>query len=157
LHFFFGFLLLVVVLSHFSFLHETGSGNPLGVLPVVDFTTFAPYYFLKDALAINAILLFFFYFVFLAPDYLGHTDNYIAANNLVTPMHIVPEWYLLPLYAVLRSVTNKLLGILILVLFFVVVLCLPLLTKRSIFHGTPLRPLYGFICAILFAVCFCLA
>jgi ubiquinol-cytochrome c reductase cytochrome b subunit len=90
------------------------------------------------------------------PDKLGHSDNYIAANSLVTPAHIVPEWYFLPLYAVLRSVPNKLLGLFLIACFIICVILMPFINKNIIIRSAIFRPIYGFVVWIFFFVCFLL-
>ncbi|MEI6987378.1 MAG: cytochrome b N-terminal domain-containing protein [Rhodospirillaceae bacterium] len=112
LHYLLPFVLLGVVLLHTSALHIVGSNNPLGIdiKGPQDSIPFHPYMSIKDLFAFSAFLLFFCYFVFFDPNYLAHPDNYIPANPLVTPTHIVPEWYFLPLYAILRAVPDKLGG-----------------------------------------------
>ncbi|HAH09549.1 MAG TPA: cytochrome b, partial [Alphaproteobacteria bacterium] len=104
LHYLLPFVIAGVVILHIWALHVPGNNNPLGidVRGPQDTVAFHPYYTVKDGFAIAVFLLLFFYFVFFNPNYLGHTDNYIPANPLVTPAHIVPEWYFLPFYAILR-------------------------------------------------------
>jgi quinol-cytochrome oxidoreductase complex cytochrome b subunit len=96
-----------VVFLHLWALHRFGSNNPLGIdaKGPQDKIPFNPYYTVKDAFGLGVFLIFFAAFVFFAPNYMGHPDNYIEANPLVTPPHIVPEWYFLPFYAMLRAVT----------------------------------------------------
>jgi len=107
LHYLLPFVILAVVFLHVAALHVTGSNNPLGIEPKgpQDTVPFHPYYTTKDSFGLVLFLIFFAWFVFFAPNQLGHPDNYIPANPLVTPAHIVPEWYFLPFYAILRSVT----------------------------------------------------
>ncbi|MQP66721.1 cytochrome b [Niveispirillum sp. SYP-B3756] len=107
LHFLLPFVLIAVVFLHVAALHITGSNNPLGVEPKgpQDTLPFHPYYTTKDLFGAVLFLIIFAAFVFFAPNYLGHPDNYIPADPLVTPAHIVPEWYFLPFYAILRSIT----------------------------------------------------
>jgi ubiquinol-cytochrome c reductase cytochrome b subunit len=107
LHFLLPFVLIAVVFLHVAALHITGSNNPLGVEPKgpQDTLPFHPYYTTKDLFGVVLFLIVFAAFVFFAPNYLGHPDNYIPADPLVTPAHIVPEWYFLPFYAILRSIT----------------------------------------------------
>ncbi|QKC85591.1 cytochrome b N-terminal domain-containing protein [Mesorhizobium sp. NZP2077] len=107
LHYLLPFLLVGVVTLHIWALHVVGQNNPTGIevkskTDVVDFT---PYATVKDAVGIIVFLFFFAYFVFFLPNFLGHPDNYTAANPLKTPAHIVPEWYFLPFYAILRAIT----------------------------------------------------
>jgi len=95
LHFAFPFLILIISIIHLFLLHEFGSNNPLGLNSELDWIPFSPYYLLKDCLSLMIILIIFCYIVFAIPDLLGHPINYEKANFLVTPPHIVPEWYLL--------------------------------------------------------------
>lgn len=114
LHYLLPFIILGLVISHIYVLHDVGSNNPRGIDPTFDLTkvSFAIYYTSKDIFATFVILILFIYIVFFNPDLLGHSDNYIPANPMVTPAHIVPEWYFLPFYAILRSIPHKLLGVL---------------------------------------------
>lgn len=110
LHFLLPFLMVGVTLLHLVLLHVDGSTNPLGVTSY-DFIPFYPYFFLKDVFGFLTFLAIFYYLVFFEPNLLGHPDNYIRADPLVTPPHIVPEWYFLPFYAMLRSIPSKLGGV----------------------------------------------
>jgi len=93
---------------HIILLHERGgSNNPGGLKAGIDNTPFTPYFIQKDSFGLVIFLLLFNYLVFFDPNLLGHPDNYIPANPLVTPAHIIPEWYFLPFYAILRSVPDK--------------------------------------------------
>ena len=116
LHYLLPFVIAGVVVLHIWALHVPGNNNPLGidVKGPQDTVPFHPYYTVKDGFALAVFVLFFAAFVFFLPNALGHTDNYIPANRLVTPTHIVPEWYYLPFYAILRSVPSKLLGVILL-------------------------------------------
>ncbi|MCB1530637.1 MAG: cytochrome b/b6 [Rhodospirillales bacterium] len=107
LHYLLPFVIFAVVALHVWALHVTGSGNPLGIDPKgpQDTVPFHPYYTMKDTFGVLVFLMVYVAFSFFAPDQLGHPDNYIPANPLVTPPHIVPEWYFLPFYAILRAVT----------------------------------------------------
>jgi quinol-cytochrome oxidoreductase complex cytochrome b subunit len=107
LHFLMPFMIAGVAMLHLVALHQHGSNNPLGIdiKAKKDTIPFHPYYTIKDLFGLGAFLILFAAFVFFAPDYLGHPDNYIQANPMVTPPHIVPEWYFLPFYAILRAVT----------------------------------------------------
>jgi len=135
----------MVTIVHFALLHEFGSNNPLGISVELDNAPFIPYYGIKDAYSIIIFLLIFFTFVFFYPDKLGHSDNYIMANSLVTPAHIVPEWYFLPLYAVLRSVPNKLLGLGLILGYILCIIFLPFICKNFIIRSTMFRPFYGIV------------
>ncbi len=107
LHYLLPFVLFAIVFLHIWALHITGSNNPTGVEPKTkkDTLPFHPYYTIKDTFGTVLFLAIYSYFVFFLPDALGHPDNYIPANPLVTPAHIVPEWYFLPFYAMLRAIT----------------------------------------------------
>jgi quinol-cytochrome oxidoreductase complex cytochrome b subunit len=113
LHYLLPFVVLAVVLLHLIALHRFGSNNPLGIemKGPQDTLPFHPYFTIKDLFGLAVFLLIYSFFVFYAPNFLGSSDNYIPANPMQTPNHIVPEWYLLPYYAILRSVPNKLLGV----------------------------------------------
>ncbi|MEM7445621.1 MAG: cytochrome b N-terminal domain-containing protein [Pseudomonadota bacterium] len=107
LHFLLPFVILGVVVLHIAALHVTGSNNPTGIEPKgpQDTLPFHPYYTMKDTFGLAVCLILFSIMVFFAPNFMGHPDNYIPANPLVTPPHIVPEWYFLPFYAILRAIT----------------------------------------------------
>ncbi|MGK9171522.1 cytochrome b N-terminal domain-containing protein [Inquilinus limosus] len=113
LHFLLPFVILGVVIVHVGAFHVTGSNNPSGIDPKgpQDTLPFHPYYTAKDSFGIAVFLIFYAFIVFFAPNLMGHADNYIQANPLQTPAHIVPEWYFLPFYAILRSITFSLFGI----------------------------------------------
>ncbi|QUD87248.1 cytochrome b [Phenylobacterium montanum] len=112
LHYLLPFMIAGVVALHVWALHVPGNNNPTGVevKSKADTVPFHPYYTVKDGFAIIVFFILFASFVFFAPDALGHADNYTVANSLVTPQHIVPEWYFLPFYAILRAIPNKLMG-----------------------------------------------
>jgi len=114
LHYLLPFILVAIVALHVWALHVSGQNNPTGI-EVKDeekeTVPFTPYATLKDAFGIGVFLVLYAWLTFFAPNYLGHPDNYIEANPLVTPAHIVPEWYFLPFYAILRAIPNKLLGV----------------------------------------------
>ncbi|MBX6745365.1 MAG: cytochrome b/b6 [Acetobacteraceae bacterium] len=114
LHYLLPFVIFGVVFLHVAALHVTGSNNPLGIDPKgpQDTVPFHPYYTVKDSVGLVVYFIVFSILVFFFPNYLGHPDNYIPANPLVTPPHIVPEWYFLPFYAILRAVPDKLGGVL---------------------------------------------
>ncbi len=117
LHYLLPFAIAAVVGLHVWALHVPGNGNPLGidVKGPQDTVPFHPYYTMKDAFYLSLFLILFAGFVFFAPDFFGNPDNYTQANPLVTPPEIVPEWYLLPFYAMLRAIPDKLIGVLVLV------------------------------------------
>lgn len=125
LHYLLPFVLAGLAVLHLIALHIDGSSNPLGVESNIDKIPFHPYYSIKDLFGYALFAIFFSLFVFYAPNLLGHPDNYVEANNLVTPAHIQPEWYFLFAYAVLRSIPDKLLGVLALFGSLVVLFVIP--------------------------------
>jgi quinol-cytochrome oxidoreductase complex cytochrome b subunit len=142
LHYLFPFLIAGLVIVHLSLLHTTGSNNPLGINKNVDSVSFYPYFYVKDLLAFLALVAVFSFFVFFFPNYLGHADNYIPANPLVTPAHIVPEWYFLPFYAILRSIPDKLGGVVAMIAAILILLILPVINTSEI-RSSKFRPLYS--------------
>jgi ubiquinol-cytochrome c reductase cytochrome b subunit len=151
LHYLLPFVLAALVLMHLIALHDTaGSSNPLGISGNYDRVTFAPYFLFKDLIT---IFLFFFVlsiFVFFMPNVLGDSDNYIMANPMQTPAAIVPEWYLLPFYAILRSIPNKLLGVVTMFAALVIITILPI-TDLGRSKGLQFRPLSKIIFFIFVA------
>jgi ubiquinol-cytochrome c reductase cytochrome b subunit len=133
LHYLLPFIIAGASLLHIAALHQYGSNNPLGVQSATDRLPLFPLFYVKDLVAWLVFALVFSGFVFYAPNYLGHSDNYIPANPLSTPAHIVPEWYFLPVYAILRSIPDKLLGVGAIGLVFVSLFLLPFL------HTSPIR------------------
>ena len=115
LHYLLPFIIAALAGLHLVLLHQNGSNNPLGVTSLYDRIPFYPYFYVKDSVGFFVWILIFSFFVIYAPNYLGHPDNYIEANPLVTPPHIVPEWYFLPFYAVLRTIPDKLGGVVLMV------------------------------------------
>jgi ubiquinol-cytochrome c reductase cytochrome b subunit len=127
LHFVLPFVLAALVLMHLITLGETvGSSNPLGVPGYYDRIPFAPYYLFKDLITIFIFILGLSIFVFFMPNVLGDSDNYIMGNPMQTPPAIVPEWYLLPFYAILRSIPNKLLGVIAMFSALIILTILPI-------------------------------
>jgi len=141
LHFVLPFVLAALALMHLIALHDVaGSGNPLGVSGNYDRLPFSPYYIFKDLITIFLFIIVLSLFVFFIPNLLGDSENYIMANPMQTPPAIVPEWYLLPFYAILRSIPNKLLGVIAMFSALLVLLILPL-TDLSKYRGIQFRPL----------------
>lgn len=141
LHFVLPFVLAALVLMHLIALHDTaGSSNPLGVSGNYDRLTFAPYFLFKDLVTIFIFIFVLSLFVFFMPNYLGDSDNYIMGNPMQTPAAIVPEWYLLPFYAILRSIPNKLLGVIAMLSAILIILILPI-TDLGRSKGLQFRPL----------------
>uniref|UniRef100_A0AAU6QDR4 Cytochrome b n=1 Tax=Laelaps nuttalli TaxID=2902835 RepID=A0AAU6QDR4_9ACAR len=131
LHFILPFILAVLVIIHIVFLHETGSSNPLGTPFNLDKITFSPYFIIKDLFGIFMLMVFFLIVIFLYPSMFFDPENYIPANSLVTPPHIQPEWYFLFAYAILRSIPNKLGGVIGLFLSIIILLTLPMLNNKK--------------------------
>jgi ubiquinol-cytochrome c reductase cytochrome b subunit len=143
LHWFIAFAIVAVVVFHVIALHITGSNNPTGVEPkdTRDTVSFHPFMTSKDLFVVGAFLVVFAMVVYFMPNYLGHPDNYIEADPLVTPAHIVPEWYFLPFYAILRAVPDKLLGVIAMVGAIAAVGLLPWLDKSKI-RSCRYRPIW---------------
>jgi len=126
---------------HLIALHDSaGSGNPLGISGNYDRLPFAPYFIFKDLITIFLFILVLSIFVFFMPNVLGDSENYVMANPMQTPPAIVPEWYLLPFYAILRSIPNKLLGVIAMFSAILIILVLPI-TDLSRNRGIQFRPL----------------
>lgn len=139
-HYLFPFIILALAILHVIFLHENGSNNPLGINSRVDQIMF-PYYIIKDMYSAVFFFIVYSYFIFFEPNTLGHPDNYIMANPMVTPTHIVPEWYFLPFYAILRSVPEKRLGVVLLLLAIIILAVLPFF-GRAFLRSSMFRPFY---------------
>ncbi|MCL4148590.1 UNVERIFIED_CONTAM: hypothetical protein GTU68_064448 [Idotea baltica] len=138
LHYLLPFVIAGLTVLHIWALHHVGNTNPTGVDIRKDSL---PFYAIKDLYAIVIFLIFFVAFTFFAPNYLGHPDNYIEANPLVTPAHIVPEWYFLPFYAILRAITAKLGGVLAMFGAIAVLAFVPWLDTSRV-RSTTYRPIY---------------
>src|SRR5665213_1890160 len=143
LHYLLPFMIAAVVVLHIWALHVAGQNNPAGVEPKTEKDTvpFTPYATIKDGLALVCFLIFFAWFIFYVPNYLGHADNYIEANPLKTPPHIVPEWYYLPFYAILRSIPSKLGGVICMFGSILLFAVLPWLDTSKV-KSAAYRPLY---------------
>jgi ubiquinol-cytochrome c reductase cytochrome b subunit len=140
LHFVLPFVLAALALMHLIALHDSaGSGNPLGVSGNYDRLSFAPYFIFKDLITIFLFIIILSVFVFFMPNALGDSENYVMANPMQTPPAIVPEWYLLPFYAILRSIPNKLLGVIAMFAAILVILIMPY-TDMSKIRGMAFRP-----------------
>ena len=143
LHYLLPFVIVGVVVLHIVALHRFGSNNPLGidVRGDQDTVSFHPYYTVKDMFGLSVFLTIMAAIVFFLPNSMGHPDNYIPANPMVTPAHIVPEWYFLPFYAILRAVPDKLLGVLAMFAAIAVLFVLPWLDRSPVRSAT-FRPIY---------------
>lgn len=151
LHYLLPFVIAALSLVHLYLLHITGSGNPLGIHSKIDCLPFYPYSYVKDLFSFFIFLCFFSFFVFFSPNSLGHPDNYIEANSLVTPTHIVPEWYFLPFYAILRSIPDKLGGVVAMVAAILVLGALPFYSSSLIRSGL-FRPYYKIVYWFLISI-----
>ncbi len=153
LHFLLPFVIIALILLHIVALHIPGSNNPTGieVKSKRDTIPFHPYYTIKDLFGVGVFFLIFFFFVFFSPNSLGHPDNYIPANPLVTPPHIVPEWYFLPFYAILRSIPSKIGGVLAMFSAIAILFILPWLDRSNI-KSARYRPLFRFFTLLLWIV-----
>ena len=140
-HYLLPFILAGAVIAHLVSLHEVGSNNPLGISALTDKIAFHPYLWIKDVFGWLLIGFVYLAFVFYSPNTLGHPDNYVEGNAMVTPAHIVPEWYFLPYYAVLRSIPDKLLGVLAFGGSLAVWLLLPFLHTSNV-RSSLFRPLF---------------
>lgn len=143
LHYLLPFVIVGLVVLHIWALHTAKSNNPLGIDPSgpQDTIPFHPYYTIKDLYGIGVFLLFYMFFVFFAPNFFGEPDNYIPADPMVTPPHIVPEWYFLPFYAILRAVPDKLGGVVLMFAAIIVLFFLPWLDSSRV-RSARFRPIY---------------
>jgi ubiquinol-cytochrome c reductase cytochrome b/c1 subunit len=143
LHYLLPFVIAGAVGLHIWALHAVGQNNPTGleIKTASDSVPMAPHAVMKDAFALSVFVLLFAWFIFFAPDYLGHADNYIEANPLSTPPHIVPEWYFLPYYAILRAIPDKLLGV-VAMFAAIIILCFAPWLDTSRVRSCKYRPIY---------------
>jgi ubiquinol-cytochrome c reductase cytochrome b/c1 subunit len=155
LHYLLPFMIFGVVILHVWALHVVGQNNPTGVEVKnvsKDTVPFTPYATVKDAFAMTCFFIMFAWFVFYQPNYLGHADNYIAADSLKTPAHIVPEWYFLPFYGILRSVPDKLGGVVLMGASIIILAFLPWLDTSRIRSGN-YRPVFRMFFWLFVIVC----
>jgi len=146
LHYLLPFVIVAVVGLHLIALHTHGSNNPLGIdaKGPQDSIPFHPYYTIKDMFGLVVFLIFFAFIVFYAPNFLTNPDNYIPADPLKTPLDIVPEWYFLPFYAILRSVPSKLFGVVLLFSSIFILFVLPWLDTSAV-RSARFRPVYKWV------------
>lgn len=140
IHFLLPFIIAAIVIIHLLFLHQTGSNNPLGTNSNFDKIPFHPYFSFKDVVGIIIILISLLFITLNSPYILGDPDNFIPANPLVTPVHIQPEWYFLFAYAILRSIPNKLGGVIALILSIAILIIIPFYFIRN-FQGLQFYPI----------------
>ena len=141
LHYLVPFIIAVLAILHLMALHIPWSGTPLGTNSKVDMVPFHPYFSVKDGLGVLVLLVMLSYLVFFNPNLLGEPDNYIPANPMATPPHIVPDWYFLPFYAILRSIPSKFLGVIAMAAAILVLFLLPYLNTSRIRSST-FRPIF---------------
>ena len=130
-HFLFPFIIIAITVIHLLFLHQTGSNNPLGINTNINKIPFHPYYTYKDLAGFFLLLILLVILCLIQPYLLGDPDNFIPANPLVTPVHIQPEWYFLFAYAILRSIPNKLGGVIALIISIAILFILPFTHQRN--------------------------
>ena len=152
IHYVLPFVILLMAIIHMAFLHEKGSSNPFSVAPQINrlFLPLYPYFAIKDLFGFSIIFMIFIYFISFQPDILGHSDNYIEADPLSTPAHIVPEWYFLPFYAILRGIPHKAGGIIAMVGAILVLLLIPF-NYTGYIRNTTYRPIFKVFYWILVA------
>jgi|TARA_B110000261_G_scaffold4674_1_gene4930 quinol-cytochrome oxidoreductase complex cytochrome b subunit len=150
IHYLLPFIIAGLAIVHIALLHKDGSNNPLGIDSSTDKIPFFPYFYVKDLFTTLLFITFFSIFLFYYPNLLGHPDNYIPANPMVTPAHIVPEWYFLPFYAILRSIPDKLGGVLAMFGAIVVLFLIPFINQSEVRSST-FRPIYRKLFWFLFA------
>lgn len=143
LHYLLPFILAALVVMHLIALHVHGSSNPIGITGNLDRIPMHSYFIFKDLVTVFVFIIVFSLFVFFSPNTLGHPDNYIPGNPMVTPPSIVPEWYLLPFYAILRSIPDKLGGVIAMFAAILILLILPI-TDRSVIRGNTFKVLSKF-------------
>uniref|UniRef100_UPI0030FF2B10 cytochrome b n=1 Tax=Erynnis pelias TaxID=2663706 RepID=UPI0030FF2B10 len=152
-HFLFPFIIMMLTMIHLLFLHQTGSNNPLGINSNLDKIPFHPYFTLKDLIGVIILFMFILILTLTNPYLLGDPDNFIPANPLITPVHIQPEWYFLFAYAILRSIPNKLGGVIALVMSILILIILPFTFNKKI-QGIQFYPMnqimfWSMVCTII--------
>nr|UPI55427.1 cytochrome b [Scotomedes sp.] len=140
LHFLLPFIIAAMTMIHLLFLHQTGSNNPLGLNSNFDKIPFHPYFSVKDMMSFIIMMMMLIMLCLLEPRMLGDPENFIPANPLVTPVHIQPEWYFLFAYAILRSIPNKLGGVIAMIMSIAIILILPM-TNNFKFQSTSFYPI----------------
>ena len=157
LHYLLPFVIFALMFLHLWALHTSKSNNPLGidVKSEKDTLPFHPYFTTKDLVGFGVFFVILAYWVFFNPNYMGHPDNYIPANPLVTPPHIVPEWYFLPFYAILRAVPDKLFGVIAMFASLFILFALPWLDTSKV-RSARFRPVYKMLFWAFFINCFVL-
>nr|QRV62521.1 cytochrome b [Hydroporus puberulus] len=144
IHFLLPFIIISLVIIHLLFLHQTGSNNPLGTNSNIDKIPFHPYFSFKDIMGFMMLMMMLTLITLINPYMLGDPDNFIPANPLVTPIHIQPEWYFLFAYAILRSIPNKLGGVIALIMSILILIILPF-SNKSKFQSLKFYPINQFL------------
>nr|QNE85762.1 cytochrome b [Helina impuncta] len=139
-HFILPFIVMAMTMIHLLFLHQTGSNNPVGLNSNIDKIPFHPYYTYKDIMGFIILIMILTLLILINPNLLGDPDNFIPANPLVTPIHIQPEWYFLFAYAILRSIPNKLGGVIALIMSIMILMILPFYNMSN-FRGIQFYPI----------------
>lgn len=155
LHYILPILIAALALVHIVLLHKVGSNNPLGLCTYNENISFYPYFYVKDLYGFIVLFALFSFFVFFFPNILGHPDNYISANPISTPAHIVPEWYFLPFYAILRSIPHKLGGVVAMFGALLVLMLLPYISSAEV-RAACFKPFYKFFFWLFLVNCFIL-
>ena len=150
LHYFLPFIIAALSCIHLVLLHQSGSTNPIGVEIRTDYLPFYPYFYVKDLFGFFVLLFVFLFYIYYNPNDLGHPDNYIVADSIKTPSHIVPEWYFLPFYAILRSIESKVGGVIAMFGAIIVLLFLPFINTSEVRSST-FRPIYVVLFWMLFS------
>nr|AEP27481.1 cytochrome b [Sitona lineatus] len=150
-HFMLPFIIAALVMIHLLFLHQTGSSNPMGIMSNMDKIPFSPYFVLKDLVGFIIMMGLLMILTLSNPYLLSDPDNFVPANPLVTPIHIQPEWYFLFAYAILRSIPNKLGGVIALVLSIAILYILPFTNKKK-YLSTQFYPINKFLFWSLFTI-----
>lgn len=143
-HFLLPFIITIITIIHLLFLHQTGSNNPLGINSNIDKIPFHPFFTYKDLIGFIILIIMLTLLSLINPYLLGDPDNFIPANPLVTPVHIQPEWYFLFAYAILRSIPNKLGGVIALIISILILIILPFTFNKKI-QGIQFYPLNQFL------------
>nr|SSD62311.1 cytochrome b [Battus belus] len=154
-HFLFPFIILMLTMIHLLFLHQTGSNNPLGINSNLDKIPFHPFFTFKDLIGFIILILLLSLLTLTNPYLLGDPDNFIPANPLVTPIHIQPEWYFLFAYAILRSIPNKLGGVIALIMSILILIILPFTFNKKM-QGIQFYPINQIIFWIMIITIFLL-
>lgn len=151
IHYLLPFIIVAFTIAHLIALHDAGASNPLGISSNKKLINFNPYYTYKDILGFLIFIFLIIIMVFYFPNFLGHSDNYIPADPLITPTHIVPEWYFLAFYAILRIIPNKTIGVIAMIIAIFSLLLLPYLHLHVI-NSSKFRFFYKYLLYLFFTI-----